>query len=99
MKKIPRAERGFALTFSDRPFTAHDVVLALLRPDELEGNWYHGHVSGLRMECWLCPALFLLFSHRARKDLRRWQPAALGVNPIWEPPDNTEPRRFIEAPQ
>ena len=98
-KKIPRAEQGFALTFSGRPFTAYDVVLALLRPDELEGNWYHGHVSGLRMECWLCPALFCYFPTAPENIYGGGSRLPCGVNPIWEPPNNTQPRRFVGAPQ
>jgi hypothetical protein len=56
-QRIPRASEGRA-SFADEPFAGHDMVLTLLRPDEYEGNWYHGYVAGLHMECWLCPALF-----------------------------------------
>jgi hypothetical protein len=97
-KRIPRAEKGFAMTFSDKPFGGHDVVLSLLRPDEHEGNWYHGYVTGLRMECWLCPALFCYFESAPEKIYVRADPLPVGVNPIWEPPDDAEPRRFVEAP-
>lgn len=61
-KRVPHAEHGFAMMFSDQPFEGHDAVLSLLRPDEYEGNWYDGYVAGLRMECWLCPALFCYFT-------------------------------------
>jgi len=29
----------------------------------------------------------------------RADPLPAGVNPIWEPPDHAEPRRFVEAPR
>ena len=98
-KRIPRAEKGFAMTFSDTPFEGHDAVLSLLRPDEYEGNWYHGYVTGLRMECWLCPALFCYFPSAPEKIYVRADPLPSGVNPIWEPPDDLEPKRFVEAPK
>ncbi len=97
-KRPPRAERGFALMFSDEPFVGHDVVLALLRHDAYQGNWYHGHVAGLRMECWLCPALFCYFAAAPEKIYVRADPLPAGFNPIWDPPDGREPRRFITAP-
>lgn len=99
MKRIPRAEHGFALSFADEPFAGHDVVLTLLRPDEHEGNWYHGYVTGLRMECWLCPALFCYFAEAPEKIYVRADPLPAGLNPIWEPPDDEEPRRFVAAPE
>jgi hypothetical protein len=98
-KRIPRAEKGFAMTFSDKPFEGHDAVLSLLRPDEYEGNWYHGYVTGLRMECWLCPALLCYFPSAPEKIYVRADPLPSGVNPIWEPPEDAEPRRFVEAPK
>lgn len=99
-KGIPRAEQGFSLSFSDRPVVdGHDAVLSLLRPDEYEGNWYNGDVVGLRMECWLCPALFCYFDSAPEKIYVRADPLPVGVNPIWEPPDDTEPRRFVEPPR
>lgn len=38
-KRIPLAEQGFAMTFSDQPFGGHDALLSLLRPDECDGTW------------------------------------------------------------
>jgi hypothetical protein len=99
MKRIPRADHGFALSFADEPFAGQDVVLTLLRPDEYEGNWYHGYVTGLHMECWLCPALFCYFAQAPEKIYVRADPLPAGVNPIWEPPDDESPRRFVEAPR
>jgi len=98
-KRIPHAEQGFAMTFADHPFEGHDAVLSLLRPDEYEGNWYHGYVAGMRMECWLCPALFAYFPAAPEKIYVRADSLPAGVNPIWEPPDDAEPRRFVEAPR
>ncbi|MEI8227932.1 MAG: DUF6717 family protein [Planctomycetota bacterium] len=97
-QRIPSAEEGFVMTFADQPFEGHHVVLTLLRPDEYEGNWYHGLVAGLRMECWLCPALFCYFPSAPEKIYVRADPLPAGVNPIWEPPDDAEPRRFVAAP-
>ena len=46
-KGIPDAERGFALTFSGRPFEGHDVRLVWQRRDPSgSGNWYAGEVAG-----------------------------------------------------
>ena len=98
-KRIPHAEKGFVMTFSDKPFGGHDVALSLLRPDEHEGNWYHGYVTGLRMECWLCPALFCYFESAPERIYVRADPLPVGVDPIWEPDDDSEPRRFSEAPK
>jgi hypothetical protein len=96
---IPRAEQGFAMIFSDQPFNGHDAVLSLLRPDEHEGNWYGGAVAGLAMECWLCPALFCYFPSAPEKIYVQADPLPAGVKPIWEPPDDAEPRRFVAAPE
>ena len=98
-KRIPRAEQGFTLTFASESFAGHDVALVLLRPDEYEGNWYHGHVGGLHMECWLCPALYCYFSDAPEKLFVRAESLPIGVNPIWKPPDDREPRRFVTAPK
>ena len=72
-KRIPNAERGFAMLFSDEPFD-HDVELTLLSPEQAAratgqpisghpatGNWYTGNVAGEKMVCWLCPALYEYF--------------------------------------
>ena len=98
-KHLPRAEHGFALTFSGEPFAGQDVALELLRPDEHEGNWYHGEVAGLRMECWLCPALYCYFAAAPERIYVRAEPLPAGVNPIWEPPAGRETRRFVAAPE
>lgn len=98
-KGIPAAERGFALSFSDRPFDGYDVVRTWTRSDGGSGNWYEGEVLGLPMENWLCPALLLYFVNPPRKLYVRCDPLPAGVNPIWEPPPGEEGRRFVEAPR
>lgn len=65
-KGIPQADRGFAMSFSDRPFTSHDAELHWLRSDPASGNWYAGELVGKWMEGWLCPALLLYFRIRRR---------------------------------
>jgi hypothetical protein len=98
-RQIPHAEHGFALSFSGTPFPAHDVELSWLRPGEHDGNWYHGTVTGLAMECWLCPALFCYFVDAPARIYVRADPLPEGVNPIWEPPADAQPRRFVEPPR
>lgn len=98
-RQIPQAERGFALSFAGAPFPGHDVELSLLRPNEYGGNWYHGEVAGLRMECWLCPALFCYFPHAPGRIYVRAEPLPAGVSPIWRPPAGVQTRQFIEAPR
>ncbi len=57
---IQNADEGFRLTFSDQAFEGHQVRLDWLRLDEAnEGNWYW--CNELKIEGWLCPALFLYF--------------------------------------
>ncbi len=98
-KQVPDAERGFAMTFSDRPFEGHDVVLRWLRSDGGLGNWYEGTVVGERMEGWLCPALLLYFQEAPRAIFVRCDPLPPGVTPIWEPPPGATARRFVEPPR
>lgn len=98
-KDIPNPERGFALTFSDVAFEGHDVELHWLRPDPVEGTWYAGHVSGARMEGWLCPALLLYFQTPPARIFVRCDPLPPGIDPIWTPPPGVTGRRFVEAPR
>ena len=98
-KRIPRAEKGFTLVFSAQPFVDHDAVLSLLRPGEFGGNVYQGYVAGLGMECVLFPSLFYNCEVLPEKLYVRADPLPSGVNPIWDPPDDAEPRRFVEAPK
>ena len=97
-KRIPRAEKGFLLTFSDQPFDGHDVERHWVRGDVDGGNWYAGDVLGEAMENWLCPALLLYFETPPRRLYVRCDPLPAGVNPIWNPPPGQEGRRFVEAP-
>lgn len=55
---IPNAESGFTLLFSAGPFPGHQTHFEWRRK-ELGGNWYYS--PQLRMEGWLCPALFKYF--------------------------------------
>ena len=58
VEKIPNAENGFSLIFSDAPFPGHQVEFEWTR-EESGGNWYF--IKELNMEGWLCPALFKYF--------------------------------------
>jgi hypothetical protein len=98
-KKIPRAAKGFLLSFSDQPFDGHDVERRWLRGDALDGNWYEGDVLGEYMENWLCPALLLYFEKPPKRLYVRCDPLPAGVQPIWNPPPGEEGRRFVEAPR
>ena len=63
--EIPNAEKGFKLIFSARPFPGHMIKLEWRR-EEYGGNWYY--CPQLKMEGWLCPALFKYFD-KAPPDL------------------------------
>jgi hypothetical protein len=98
-KKIPRAAKGFLLSFSDQPFDGHDVEPLWLRVDAEDGNWWAGDVLGEYMENWLCPALLLYFEKPPQRLYVRCDLLPAGVNPIWNPPPGEEGRRFVEAPR
>jgi hypothetical protein len=55
---IPNAQRGFALVFSAQPFPGHQFRLER-RQAEGGGRWYHS--PELKMDGWLCSALFRYF--------------------------------------
>lgn len=55
---FPNPEQGFLLLFSAAPFPGHQLKLKWNRA-EAGGNWYYSPM--LRMESWLCPALFKYF--------------------------------------
>ena len=101
-KNLPNATAGFSLTFSDQPLADCDVELHWLRRGDLPilpGNWYRGLVTGLSMDCWLCPALELYFSAAPQKLYVRADPLPAGVDPIWRvDPDDPRQRRFVPAP-
>ena len=98
-KRIQKSAQGFLLTFSDQPFDGHDVERHWVRSEVAGGNWYEGEVLGEPMENWLCPALLLYFVDPPKRLYVRCDPLPAGVNPIWEPPQGEEGRRFVEAPR
>jgi hypothetical protein len=57
---IPDAAGGFRLLFAPFPFEGYQAVLAWVRADPVEGNWYQAEDGG--SEGWLCPALFWFFA-------------------------------------
>jgi hypothetical protein len=106
-KSIPAAEKGFALSFSDRPFDGHDAELSLQRDGggdgcdvapPLAGNWYGGVIGGERMTGWLCPALLLYFAAPPETLYVRADPLPAGMDPLWHVrPDDPRQRRFVSA--
>ena len=58
IERIPKAEQGFRLLFSARPFPGYQAELTRLR-SEYDGNWYQW--PDTKMEGWLCPALLKYF--------------------------------------
>jgi len=53
-----RGENGFRLVFSAGEFPGHDHRLKWVREGD-GGNWYHS--ADLKLDAWLCPALFKYF--------------------------------------
>jgi hypothetical protein len=98
-KRIPNAAKGFLLSFSDQPFTDHDVARVWARSEVGGGDWYEGDVLGEPMENWLCPALSYYFETPPKRLYVRCDPLPAGVNPIWTPRQGDEGRRFVEAPR
>ena len=64
-KDIPNAKNGFRLLFSANPFPGYQMKLIWLR-EESGGNWYYS--KDLKMEGWLCPALFKYYK-KAPKEI------------------------------
>jgi hypothetical protein len=109
-KGIPNAERGFALSFSDRPFE-HDVELTRLAPEEAArrlrqpasslpetGHWYSGAVAGETMVGWLCPALDEYFAAAPNRIFVKAEKLPAGIDPIWHiRSDDPRARRFMSA--
>jgi len=59
VKDIPDAENGFKLIFSPTAFPGYRLRLEWRRA-ESGGNWYYS--PDLKMEGWLCPALYRYFT-------------------------------------
>jgi hypothetical protein len=63
-QNIANAESGFRLLFSPKPFPQYQMKLEWVRPDG-DGNWYFS--SDLKMEGWLCGAMFKYFSEAPKE--------------------------------
>ena len=57
-QKIPNAEKGFKLIFSENPFPDFQAELEW-KKNEYNGAWYEW--KSREMRGWLCPALFRYF--------------------------------------
>ena len=68
---LPKAESGFRLLFSARPFPGFQEEITWLR-GEYEGNWYRWEKR--RAEGWLCPALLKYFDKAPEKIYVRFEP-------------------------
>jgi hypothetical protein len=100
IKEIPKASRGFSLTFSGDAFDGHDAILEWLYEDpSAVGNWYATTLAEERFELWLCPALLCYFEEAPRRIFLRAEPLPAGISPFWRPKPGDEPRRFVEAPR
>lgn len=111
-KGIANARRGFAMSFSDRPFDDYDVELTWIAPDEAAratgqpiahlpgvGNWYTGAVAGKKMVAWLCPALYEYFCDAPRRIYVKAEKLPAGIDPIWHVGSNApEARRYMSVP-
>ncbi len=109
-KKISTAERGFAMSFSDKQFD-HDVELRLLSHEEAAratgqpvtglpgtGNWYAGDVTGQTMVAWLCPALYEYFAEAPKRIFVKAEKLPVRVDPIWHISSNDpQARRYMSA--
>jgi hypothetical protein len=68
---IPDADKGFSLIFSAEPFPGYQARLEWRR-EEHRGNWYFS--PDLKMEGWLCPALFKYFDEAPREIYAQFKP-------------------------
>jgi hypothetical protein len=105
-KAIPKAKKGFALTFSSDPFEGYDVHITHVPQSQIwesglgsikAGDWYEGDVFGEHMVGWLCPALTLYFRTAPANLYLKCTPLPAGVNPIWTPPPGARTRQFVSA--
>lgn len=58
VKDINNPQDGFLLFFSDQPFPGY-MLKVIWKRKEYGGNWYYS--EDLKIEGWLCPALFKYF--------------------------------------
>ena len=98
--RIPKARKGFAMTFSDEPIEGADVHLYWVRggkviftdsktgkkKEYMAGNWYEGVLVGNYMEGWLCPALLKYFPEAPKEIWAKASPLPAGIDPIWRNP-------------
>jgi hypothetical protein len=102
--RIPSAEDGFELSFSDEYFPQAHAVLSHIEGElcrvhedpnqETFGDWYGGRVFGIYMMCWLCPALLLFFKQPPQKIYVRARELPVGVDPIW----HSDGKSFVSTP-
>ena len=64
VEDVPNADRGFRAIFSAQAFPGADTKLEWRR-SESGGNWYYS--DKLKMEGWLCPALFKYFENAPKE--------------------------------
>ncbi|MGD2151196.1 MAG: hypothetical protein PVJ20_15275 [Desulfobacterales bacterium] len=64
VKDIPHANNGFRMLFSAKPFPGY-MMKVIWRRAESGGNWYYS--EELKMEGWLCPALFKYFKEAPKE--------------------------------
>jgi hypothetical protein len=69
--EIADAEQGFRLLFSAAPFPGFTARLEWRR-EEFGGNWYYS--SELKIEGWLCPALYKYFETAPQIIFARFEP-------------------------
>ena len=63
-KDIPNARKGFRLLFSANEFPGYQLKIKWVREGD-GGNWYYS--DKLKMEGWLCPALFKYFKDAPKR--------------------------------
>ncbi|GAB4155459.1 MAG: hypothetical protein Kow00107_05280 [Planctomycetota bacterium] len=71
VKDIPDAEKGFRLLFSGAEFPGYTQKLIWMRQGN-QGNWYYN--EQLKMEGWLCPALFRYFKEAPKEIYAKAEP-------------------------
>jgi hypothetical protein len=71
VEDIPKAEKGFRLTFSAQPFPGANLELTWER-EEHGGHWYCSEQT--EIVGWLCPALFAYFDEAPKKIYAKAEP-------------------------